>query len=160
MATGLRDVDHGYRQRLKSIAGLPGTVSVGIHAAEGAQAEPKGDVTVLQVAIWNHFGVVDAEGKVRIPARPFLTDWFDANQERATKMWTALNRQVAAGKITSEQALNLFGQKCVGEIQRKIADGVPPPNADSTIARKGSSKPLIDTGQLRSSITYRATLKH
>jgi hypothetical protein len=34
-----------------------------------------------------------------------------------------------------------------------------PPNAPSTIARKGSDRPLIDTGQLRRAITYVVTEK-
>jgi len=31
---------------------------------------------------------------------------------------------------------------------------VAPPNAPATIARKGSSKPLVATGQLKSAISY------
>ena len=35
-----------------------------------------------------------------------------------------------------------------------LTDLKTPPLAESTIRRKGSSNPLIDTGQLRSSITW------
>jgi hypothetical protein len=37
-------------------------------------------------------------------------------------------------------------------MQQRIADRIDPPNAASTIKRKGSSVPLIDEGILRTSI--------
>jgi hypothetical protein len=46
----------------------------------------------------------------------------------------------------------------VGVIKQRIANGIAPPNSPYTIARKGSSKPLIDTGQLRNSITYQVEI--
>lgn len=51
--------------------------------------------------------------------------------------------------------LERVGLWAQGSIQQRISDGIPPPNAESTIRRKGSSTPLIDTGQLRTSIKYR-----
>ena len=38
--------------------------------------------------------------------------------------------------------------------EAKIASNIPPALAPETIERKGSSVALIDTGQLRSSITW------
>ena len=41
--------------------------------------------------------------------------------------------------------------------EAEAATGIPPENAPSTIRRKrGSTTPLIDTGVLRSSVSYRA----
>ena len=65
-----------------------------------------------------------------------------------------LLQRVIAGELTEDAALEQFGAWSKGEIQARIARGVPPPNAASTVKRKGSSTPLIDTGILRSSIDY------
>ncbi len=42
-----------------------------------------------------------------------------------------------------------------GKIKEKILSSVPPENAPSTIARKGSSITLIDTGEMLNSVTHR-----
>ncbi|MDF7681191.1 hypothetical protein PT300_11600 [Enterobacteriaceae bacterium ESL0689] len=47
-----------------------------------------------------------------------------------------------------------MGEKLAGEVKRKIQSGIAPPLDPKTIARKGSSRPLIDTGNLLQSITY------
>ena len=39
-------------------------------------------------------------------------------------------------------------------VQKEIVDGSFEPNAESTIKKKGSDKPLIDTGTMRQSVTY------
>lgn len=42
-------------------------------------------------------------------------------------------------------------------IIEKIDSGMPPPNAPSTIARKGFDHPLIETGELRDAVECRVT---
>jgi hypothetical protein len=62
---------------------------------------------------------------------------------------------VIAGKVPNVRvALDRLGAKFVGDIQRRIKAHIPPPLQQSTIDRKGSSTPLIDTGVLWSSITH------
>ena len=39
-------------------------------------------------------------------------------------------------------------------IQESITEGAWEPNAPSTVAKKKSSKPLIDTGRMRQSVNY------
>jgi len=53
-----------------------------------------------------------------------------------------------------EDHLNRVGVVAVGEVQEQIRRGDYKPNAESTIARKGSDKPLIDKGRLIQSISY------
>lgn len=48
--------------------------------------------------------------------------------------------------------LELLGLRAVGDVQSRIADGIEPAISKATAARKGSTKPLIDTGRLRQSI--------
>lgn len=143
-----RDVDNGYKALVERIYGLKKSkVAVGIFEADGGQ--PHGDgVTVADVAAWNEFGTDT------IPERSFLRAWFDENIARAQEALHRLMVRVVEGKLTKEQALEQFGLWVQGEVQKRIAQGIPPPNAQSTIDAKGSSKPLIDTGQLRSSVTF------
>jgi hypothetical protein len=51
-------------------------------------------------------------------------------------------------------AYGRIGMVAVGDVQRRIVQRIPPPNAPSTIAKKGSDVPLIDTGRLRQSVDY------
>lgn len=158
--------DHGYKRLKKELFGAKrNLVAVGVFAEEGARAyagkageeRPKGAaVTVLDVALWNHYGTAN------IPARPFLSLYFDTQTARVQERAATLFRSVVAGKRTRLEALDLLGQVFVGDIQRAMTVGYfgsYPGNADSTIARKGSATPLVDTGQLRSSITYRVTFR-
>jgi phage gpG-like protein len=57
-----------------------------------------------------------------------------------------------------ERALALVGQMMESDMRSAIAAGIPPPNAARTIAAKGSSKPLVDSGQLRASISSAVVL--
>lgn len=146
----VRDIDHGYRKLVESVYGLRAPkIDVGILAADGAAAYAGGDgATVLEVAMWNEFGAG------HVPERSFIRAWFDENEDACGRAVVAMMRAVLAGRYTSKQAVELLAQRFVAEIQRRMAQGIPPPNAPSTVAAKGSDKPLIDTGQLRSSISY------
>ena len=152
MATKVTDTDHGYRALCERVFGFgKPRVDMGILERDGG--EPHGGVgdalTVLEVAIFNEFGTEN------IPARSFIRAWFDEQEADLRRDLSTLMRLVVAGKQTKERILELLAQKAVGEIQARIAAGIGPANAPSTIARKGSSTPLVDTGVLRSSVSYR-----
>lgn len=119
-------------------------ITVGVHAEEGAGDEGNGR-TVAEVAEANEFGL-------GVPARPAITGWADENAESFPSRMRAETEAALAAKVSPAQRLDALAQAAAGEIQSRIAGGVPPPNAPSTIARKGSSTPLIDKGQFRSSI--------
>lgn len=149
----ISDRDKGYKKMRKNLRGGVG-VSIGIFADKAAQpyevkGKQKTPATVLDVAIWNEFGTS------RIPPRSFLRAPFDERGDVWRGWWKTLWKAVARGDMAPEQAAELFGMKIVGELQQRISDGIPPPNADSTVRQKGSSTPLINTGQLRSSITFK-----
>jgi hypothetical protein len=147
-SASVRDVDKGYAALVKRVYGLATpTIEVGILDSEGSAAH--GATSVLEVAIWNEFGTAG------IPERSFIRAWFDENSERLHEAVRRMLEAAVAGKYAKDQALELLAQRFVAEIQKRMARGIPPPNAPSTVARKGSSTPLIDTEQLRSSISYR-----
>lgn len=151
------DKDRGwkkFRARAAELRKGPG-VTVGVHAQEGQRAHaehsetvPEG-TTVLDVAFWNEFGL-------GVPERSFIRAWFDSARPDNLALAQRMLIRVLKGQTPLAQALDQMGAKFVGEIQRRIAQGVPPPNAPMTIERKGSSKPLIDLGQMRQSLTWKA----
>jgi hypothetical protein len=152
----IRDTDKGFRALVDSFKANPKTtITVGIHAREGAAAHKgsKFGETVADVATLQEFG---ADG---IPQRSFLRAWFDENQAQTAEATKRMLQSVMQGKRTKQAALELLGQAFVGQIQKRIAQGIAPPNSPDTIARKGSSTPLIDTGQMRSAITYAVEVK-
>ena len=114
-------------------------------------------LTLIEVAIINEFGAqfTSKDGSVHeIPSRSFIRDWFDEAEPQLRDDLRVLMQSVLRGDRTKEQVLEILGQKAVGEIQEHIAAGIPPLNADATVKAKGSSTPLIDTGQLRGGVTY------
>jgi len=62
-------------------------------------------------------------------------------------------QQVVLGKKEATDVLELVGMQAAADIQTKISSIYSPPNAPSTIKRKGSAKPLIDTGYMLASVS-------
>jgi hypothetical protein len=126
----------------------PIAVATGILAQDGSK--PHGALTLIEVAVFNEFGTSDGH----VPERSFIRAWFDENEPKLREMLVRLMRLAVKGDISRDDVLNRIGQYCVGSIQKRISDHIPPENAPSTVARKHSTTPLIDEGLLRSSISY------
>jgi hypothetical protein len=140
-------------------------VEIGIFA----DASRDGAVPMLVIAAANEFGAKipkrqarfedlddeNPEGWVIIPERSYLRAWFDENVDALQATMERLIGQVVEGKISGRAALETIGGYVVTHVQAYMVDLKTPPNAPSTIARKGSSNPLIDTGQLKDAITWR-----
>jgi hypothetical protein len=134
-------------------------VKVGVQGLEAAANQQNTTLTVSQIATIHEFGKVIHQPRMRrtivIPERSFLRATIDQYQAAIARRDVLLAQGFLLGKFQLRQAMELLGTYVVGLIKQRIADGILPRNADSTIARKRSSKPLIDTGQLRNSITYK-----
>lgn len=128
---------------------------VGVQGSEASGAHMGSGQTVAEIATVHEFGAVTDSGVV-IPQRSFIRAAIDENAPRLQRTATLLGRGVLLGKFQRGQALELLGHQAVGIMKLRIARGLTPPNSPATIARKGSSKPLIDSGQLRGSITHKA----
>lgn len=92
-------------------------------------------------------------GNERIPSRPFLRQTLAENQEK----YTALFVKLFESGVSIDQIYEQIALIAQGDVQQNIVDGKWAANAPSTIKRKKSSKPLIDTGKLRQSV--RGTVK-
>jgi phage gpG-like protein len=90
----------------------------------------------------------------RVPERSFIRSTMHAQEVKIKGWCAALMKQVVELKITVPNALGKLGELLTAEMKRTIRAGIPPALKQETIDRKGSSKPLIDTGQLLNSITY------
>jgi len=119
-------------------------VTVGIH--EGAPQPEGGEINMATLGAIHEFGTADGH----IPARP----WLVPGMQAATgAILEEISDSVADGR-TVDQIMERVGVVAVGEVQQYITDLRTPPNAPSTIAKKGSDNPLIDTGAMRQSVTY------
>ena len=92
--------------------------------------------------------------RIVIPERSFIRGTVDARRRAIAKFVKTLATAVIEGRMMTPQALERLGIFVQGEIRKRISAGIPPPLKAATIKRKGSSKPLIATGQLRASIDY------
>ena len=114
---------------------------------QGDEAYEDG-TSIAQVAAYSEFGTSD------IPERPFMRQSFENHQPELQAMCEEALATVANGG-SPEDALNKIGVLARGLIQEEIVNGGFAPNAPSTIKKKGSSQPLIDTGTMRQSVNYR-----
>lgn len=151
----ITDRDKGAKRLAKALK-QSAIVTVGIHEKEGAEAkDPEGGLSLVEVAAVHEFGSEAAN----IPRRSFIRDWFDETEQKQQERLRKLFDMVAKGGDL-ETLAKRFGLLCQAEVQARIALGIPPPLEEETIARKGGkSTPLINTGQLRTSITNQVEIK-
>ncbi len=114
---------------------------------QDGQKYPDGTM-VVDVAAWNELGTVN------MPSRPFMRDSVDENEEKIVKFLQAKAVDIIKNGKTAEQVLKEVGVFQKGIIQDTIVSGSFKPNSPATIAKKGSSKPLIDTGIMRNSVNF------
>lgn len=89
-----------------------------------------------------------------IPKRPTIEPTIEEQKERIEKMFSSAVNKILAHKGDGRDDLEKLGIFLVNKIKAKFGSDELAPNAESTIAHKKSDRPLIDTGQLRNSITY------
>lgn len=114
--------------------------------------DPGGALTVAELAAVMEYGTDDGH----IPARSFVGATFEANKPRYIKDLGVLLGGVYEGKLSVQKVFAIMGQRMVSDINRAVrsGDGIPPPNAPSTIAAKGSDRTLIDTARMIAALTY------
>jgi hypothetical protein len=121
-------------------------IKIGVQGSDAKRDH--GGVSIADIAAIHEFGLGNN------PERSWLRAWHDENAEVAREKLRKGYRKVLTGEINVETLGTAFGIWAVSSIQERIAAGIAPGLEAETIARKGSSVPLIDTGLFRSSITY------
>lgn len=150
MAMKITDKDLGWK-RLQDMLRKSQGKAHAVVGVFGAKAdEDHGGLPNVVIACTHEFGL--KIGNAVIPERSFIRGTVDAKTKEIAAMAKKLASLVIDGTTDIHKALDVLGQYVRGLIQARISAGIPPPLKPATIARKGSSKPLIDTGQLRASI--------
>ena len=152
MTVRIRDDNREWKAFKKKLAELKNRplVAVGVLGKEGSEAYKDGTFTTVDVATANEFGTET------IPARSFMRSTYEQDQSRFLAIIRRYKLKLVTNKVTVNKVLTMVGLYAQSRIQRMITQGGIPfiPNSPETIERKGSSSPLIDTGQLRQSIRY------
>lgn len=147
MPVTIQDKDLGFTRIELDLKHLRGrSVKVGIMGSESVDG-----VAVVDYAFYNEFGT--SRG---IPARPFMSRTYSEHKADMIKFTEFMYGQVIDGKMTPDHLLQTVGADYQSKIQKTIHDAKSwaAPNAPSTVAKKGSSSPLIDTGRMVGSVRY------
>lgn len=146
------------------------SVVVGIPASANA---PRGDSNSATIAAVHEFGAtitvtpkmrgfLGAAGlhlkksttQITIPERSFLRSTTQEHGKEAAALLAKSINEALFGDGDMRKPFELTGSLLAGLSKKKIQSGIEPKNSDFTVARKKSSRPLIDTGQLVQSITW------
>lgn len=139
-----------FMKNLRELAELE--VRIGYQREQGAGGDTDADgrprADLVDIALWNEFGTE------HIPARPFLRDSVDKHMVAINHMLMAQKDALLLHGAMSRKILNDLGLFQQDLIQTEIEQGDFVANADATIGKKGSNKPLIDTGTMKNSVHY------
>lgn len=144
-------------------AGTP-VVKVGIQASEALAEHKSGDfgggtrqLTNLEVGVINEFGAPGAS----IPERSFVRSTALNGAEKYFRTIKVIVKAVLAGLTSVPAGLELLGLQVASDMKTTIDKGISPPLKHRRKVpigvKPGKQVPLIDTGQLRNSITHVVT---
>lgn len=145
-ANVIRNNQGALRRIIERMAGLNQQVEVGV--PKGAMHG--GGISMSLLANIHTYGSFSRG----IPARPFLQPALQENQDKYIKYLKSQTMPLLFGRAKQARVLGLLGEMATADVKKYFTSGRFAPLAASTIKAKGSSRPLIDTGQLRQSITY------
>lgn len=141
-------IDMGLDQILKNVKFLDETnVRVGIVGDAGERTAANGRITLGEVALINEFGSKAAG----IPSRSFIRSALKTPKAKELA-YNLAKTAITFGNV--DNALHAAGEALAEVMRDKVLHGVPPPNAASTIAKKGFDHPLIETSELQDAIGY------
>ncbi len=145
---------------LKAIVALTQReVLIGIPADAPARTPEPGEPappTNALIGYWMETG----DPEMNLPARPFLVPGVEAIKDKAVARLKKAGQDALNGDPSKvDQALHAVGLMGQSSVQAKITDGPFAPLAPRTLAQRRArgrtgERPLVDTGQLRRSISY------
>lgn len=102
---------------------------------------------VGKIATINEYGVPEHNQ----PPRPFMRYTVIKNK----KKWIDILQDILPQNMNIERSLSILGDVIADDVSQMIKAFAVPPNAPSTIARKGFNDPLVDTGRMRDSVGWK-----
>jgi hypothetical protein len=153
--------------------GFPSGAPVGRPTKQSDKAPLTSMSEVALIAFWNEYGTDT------IPARPFLSLAYYKHLAGLKKVRDQVYLKVIKGEMSVEHALAIMGEWLAAKVKSTINEVTSPPNAPSTIRKKNAAllrrtsankraanpligttaHPLIDTAQMRNSITHVEVVK-
>lgn len=97
--------------------------------------------------------------QVVIPQRSFIRSTYDEHHGQWLELMEREIENIFWGRQTGEGLFILLGETIKKSIQTKITKMTRPRNAPLTEQLKGKNDPLVDTGKLRASVSYRIVRK-
>lgn len=143
MSTITEKIDPRYEKLLQFFSSR-GQFTIGVHGAEGSESYADGP-TIADIAEAAEFGLGQ-------PMRSWLRGWFDESKSEIESILQSQFELAATRGESFDWAAERVALWAQASIQRRIRNGISPPNAQETIDKKGSSTPLIDTGLFRSAV--------
>lgn len=145
--------DNGLLDRIRSVARkTTSKIEVGYFGNEmhrqSITSRSSSRITISQLATIHELGL-------GVPKRAFVGPSLKQNRGKYIKYIGRQITPIIRRRQTLNNAWQTLGMIAVADVQEYMVTARFTPLAPITIKRKGSSKPLIDTGQTRQSITYR-----
>lgn len=129
------------RDIYKQLKKQNGKIEVGFFEGE---KYPDGK-SVAEVAAFNEFG------GGHTPPRPFMRTLVQNHR----KIWRKILQDELPKEDDAHTALATLAEYMVDDLKDYIKIWTYPPNAPSTIAKKGFNDPLVDTGRMMDSVDWR-----
>lgn len=134
------------------------SIKVGIMGSNAQRKNGEGPLSNAEIGFINEFGSyskkIPPRSFLQMPLRLYLADYLLKKKafsqqaiDEAVKNGTLLDLAKKVGIVAEEVIQQAFATRGFGQWK---------PNAHSTVKSKGSDSPLIDTGELRRSITSKA----
>lgn len=160
MSGRVTTTDRGAKDMLRRAHELAGGMRVKVGILDDAPkdvhpGEKPSSLTLVEIACIHELGAPE----LGIPQHSFIRATVDERRADVQRLSVVLAKDVLTGKRTAAQALDALGAKVSGWMQKRIADGIPPQLKAETLKRKTvngavGDVPLVDTGQLKSAITW------
>ncbi len=148
MAVGsVEDIDLGYKKIVREYKKLDGSYTkVGLFGNSGG---PENNLAARGAV--HEYGTKSG----KIPSRPFNRDAFDNNFKDLLRLIQKEMNSLLQEMSNATKMLKRLGEWFTGEVKESITIGRFVPLKEKTKKAKGSSRPLIDTGQMRGAITHK-----
>jgi len=167
--------DLGWNRTIRNMHAMDRAyVMIGVQQGERHKDQDTGVTSdLVDIAASNEFGVErknpvtmrrKSGGKYlkvtskKVPERSFLRSTADEQRENIARQVQVIAAAIIDGKMSVHKGLMIIGLEHARQIKRKILMLRHPANSLMTILKKGSSNPLIDTGQLMQSIRAKVHL--
>lgn len=151
MSVVVEDKDLGYKEIVKEVKKLDGSYSdIGLFGSGGDAS-----TNLAERGAVHEFG--SKSGK--IPARPFERKAFDGNIKEIKGFVSDEYNKMLERKIKAKHLLNRSGEFMEGLMKEEVTQGQFIALSPKTILAKGSSRPLIDTGDMRNAIQHKEKMK-